>query len=101
MTQLLQTNSMVQLEVEFMVRDFSKEGVPASSKVECVESIEVLPGKGIKYFHMLANEGWPGDMVNIPVESFVEFPMAQNRAIQHCVCPYVFNENSSPSPFST
>lgn len=85
MTQILQTNSVVQLEVEFMVRDFSKEGVPASAKVEHVESIEVLPGKGIKYFQMLTNEVWAGDMANIPVESLVGFLMAQNRVIQHCV----------------
>ncbi|KAK7817237.1 hypothetical protein U0070_004374 [Myodes glareolus] len=47
MTQMLQMNPTVQLEVELMAEDFSKEGVPAFIKVEFVESIDILPGKCI------------------------------------------------------
>lgn len=43
-------NPTVQLEVELMAEDFSKEGIPAFIKVEFVESIDVLPGKCITYF---------------------------------------------------
>lgn len=92
MTQMLQMNPMVQLKVEFMAGDFSKGGVPFFTKIGLVESIDVFPGKSIKYFQMLANEVWPVGMASVPVESLVGFPMPQSRDPALCgfsvpVCP--------------
>lgn len=64
MTQMLQMNPTVQLGVELMAEDFSKEGVPAFTKVEFVESIDVLPGKCVMYFQMLVHDICSGGRVD-------------------------------------
>lgn len=101
-TQMLQMNPVVQPKVEFMAGDFSKGGVPSFTKVELVESIDVFPGKRIKYFQMLANEVWPVGMASVPVESPVGFPVVQSRVIQHYVASVslVSNENKQSIPLS-
>lgn len=97
MTQMLQMNSMVQLEVGLMAEDFSKAGVPALTKVEFVESIDVFPGKCTTCFQMLGHgicSGGRVDHCRVPHDMEQGDPALCNFSVP--VCP-MKTEVCSPS----
>lgn len=81
MTQMLQMNPMVQLEVRLMAEDLCKEGVPALTKVEFVESKMFSQAKAPHTFSC-----WGMAFVLEAGQIIVGFPMTWNKVIHVTSC---------------